>query len=201
MAKTTFDSWEQLQAQISTILEQVNGDPALAVAAAANPLHALEDLGYAINPHARAEIEDRIRFDHRRAVRLRQLREQIFDEVGHPFDINSPHELERVLTGKLGIDLSDQEKAEKRSSRRARVSLQPLPPQLGWGQKVQDPLEEFRGRHHLVELLIEYRRLEASEPRLASRELYESIKNGTRKSPLTRARGVLRKQSSKSQGA
>src|ERR1035437_107486 len=102
MAYTTIDSWEQLQAQVATLLEKVHSDSMLSVAAASNPLLALEDLGYAINPEARLGIEDRIRFDLRTVVRLRQLREQIFHAAGHPFDINSRTELERVLFDELG---------------------------------------------------------------------------------------------------
>jgi hypothetical protein len=93
MAK--IDSWGQLQEQVASILEHLHARPALALAAAANPIYALQEMGHEIGEQAAAEIDERLRFGPRQRARLRELREAVFKEAGHPFDLNSPEELRR----------------------------------------------------------------------------------------------------------
>jgi hypothetical protein len=177
-------SWKQLQDDLPSIVDRLSSDSSLAVAAAANPLYALEEFGYQFDPRARQEIEDRIRFGPRKAVRLQQLRNEVFEAAGFAFDVNSGTELSRVLFDELGLEAS---------GRRVQATdLEPMSPQLGWAPKKEDPLEALRDSHQAIGPLLEYRRLDASEPRLASRQLYEDVRRGKRATPLRFARAVLR---------
>jgi hypothetical protein len=189
--KRKIDSWEQAQEQIVSLLEQLNANQALAVAAAANPLFALEELGYEINPQVRLEFDERLRFGSRTIVQLRELREAIFTQAGHAFDLNAPVELRRVLFDELKIPLPAQQAEQAAQSPRTPPDTSPLPPQLEWTAKVEDPLEILRGAHPIMEPLLEYRRLEASQPRLAPRQLYDEVRQGKRRLPIRNIRGRL----------
>jgi hypothetical protein len=193
-------SWAEARANIRQILEGLNAAPALALAAAANPILALEELGYRIAPEARREVEDRLRFRPREAARLSALRRQIAEHAGHPLDPDSPHELEVVLFEELGLAPRDRARESAAGPDRA-LSVAPLPVQVGWAPAHSDPLEAIRGTHLIVEPLLEYRRLEASEPRLASAALYAELRSGKRSSPITRLRGRLKPGSASERGA
>jgi len=171
-------SWEDAQAQISKIVAEINANPQLAIAAAVNPLFALEELGYHVAPEAIALFEDRLRFGQKTAARLQSLRKTIFKQAGREFDIDSEETLRHVL----GVELK----------LRVPHKLRKLPPQVGWGTKVPDPLEELSGKHPLIEPLLEYRQLEASEPRLASRDLYNQVRQGKVQTPVVSLRIALR---------
>jgi hypothetical protein len=195
MSEKQITSVEQLQEQIGSILEQLNADPALALAAAANPLFALEELGFEISTDARPEIEDRIRFYPRIAARLRKLRRTIFKEVGHPFDLHSSNQIQTVLFEELKLDVPRKrarKKGKKKKARRALPDPSPLPAQMSWAEEKSDPLEVLRDTHPVMDSLLEYRRLDASQPRLAPRELYEEIRAGKRRLPIRSVRGRLR---------
>ncbi len=212
MRRVSIESWEQLQEQVESILERLNADPALALAAAANPLYALEELGFQISPHVRPEIEDRLRFRPRAIARLRELRGDIYRHAGRPFDLDSGEELERVLFDRLGLvppvaaapapqarraEPKYRELAEETAYRPPpRLDLRPLVREPGRKEESRDPLESLRGAHPIVEPLLEYRRLEASEPRLAPRALYDDVRRGKRRLGVVRVRGRLKGQPS-----
>jgi hypothetical protein len=188
-------SWTELREQAPYLLERVNSDAGLALRAAMNPLLALEELGQEVDPAGRQEIEDRLRFRPRAVARLRHLRKAIHKQSGRAFDIDSGAELAVVLFDELHVGQLDQGRRPGRYEKRRslRPDTSPLPPQVGWGPKVTDPLEVLRGAHPIMEPLLEYRRLEASAPRLASPALYEAVRSGRRKLPTLTARGRLRR--------
>jgi hypothetical protein len=191
MPKKLINSWDQLREQISSIVSEVNHDPSLAFAASVNPLLALEELGYEIDRQSRPDIEERLRFEPRTAVRLKDLRQSIFQHAGHSFDINSPDELAEVLFTdlKLAPPARGKTKAQQQT---VRPSTKPLSRQQTGAEPVKDPLEVLREAHPLVEPLLEYRRLEATRPRLAPRSSFDAIRKGKREVPVTKISGRLK---------
>ncbi len=184
------DSLKELHQLLPSILEQINADQSLAIAAAANPLIALEELGYHIDPEIRPDIEDHLRFKPEAMTQLKELRRQISKHAGHTFDPNSPAELHTVLFEELKLPPGEV-KRDKKERLAVLTATTPFPPQLSWAPKVTDPLEKLRGKHPIIEPLLEYRQLEASTPRLASKELYEEIRTGKRPTKIVRVRGIL----------
>jgi len=194
--KNTIRSFQDARRQIDSILAVINADPHLAIAAAANPLLALEDLGYEITPGARADIQDHVRFGTDKAARLKLLRATIHKTAGRVFDLESGESLREVLE-QMGVPLAEADSPEcapKQTGGTPAVLNLVRPPQVKWAPKVTDPLEQFRGTHQIIEPLLEYRQLEASEPRLAPRALYDEIRQGKRRTPLVSVRGVLKTQ-------
>lgn len=195
----TIDSLRDLQRLVPAIVKEINADERLALRAAANPLLALEELGYRLTPEVRTEAERRIRFAPQTIERLSQLSEAIYSYADERFDIESPAEIERVLFEKLKLPRLDaKEQAPPKAQRKRPVqqpeptlALQPSPSYLR--RPFVDPLERLRGAHPIMEPLLEYRKLEASEPRLAPRELYERIKRGDVALPVTRLRASLKR--------
>jgi hypothetical protein len=190
MSEQQITDWSQLQKQIRSLLERVHADPLLTVAAATNPLFALEELGYTIDPVARPEIEDRLRFDLHTVAELKKLRGRIFEQAGHPFEISEPDTLGRVLFEELKIRPPGQ-KGGRQRKHNAPLDTRPLP-LLTRNPDVKDPLEVLRGTHPIVEPLLAYRRLEAGAPRLASRKRYDEVRRGELRFPVERIRGRLK---------
>lgn len=193
----TIDSLRDLQRLVPAIVKEINADERLALRAAANPLLALEELGYRLTPEVRTEAERRIRFSPQTIERLSQLSEAIYSYADERFDIESPAEIERVLFEKLKLPRIETKEPPKVQRKRPAqqpeptLALQPSPSYLR--RPFVDPLERLRGAHPIMEPLLEYRRLEASEPRLAPRELYERIKRGDVALPVTRLRASLKR--------
>ncbi len=189
----TIQSFQDAQKQIQSILAELNAKPELALAAAANPVLALEELGYELTPQARLEIEDRVRFGQKKAKRIQELRSLIFDNVGHTFDLQSDEDLSAVLE-ELRLPRPRPVAAETRVAKRIPGPSLVVPPQMQWGRRQEDPLDSLRGTHPVIEPLLEYRRLESSEPRLASREVYAELREGKKKTPVLSIRARLKSQ-------
>jgi len=193
----TIDSLRDLQRLVPAIVKEINADERLVLRAAANPLLALEELGYRLTPEVRIEAERRIRFSPQTVERLTQLAEAIYSYADERFDIESPTEIERVLFEKLKLPRIETKEPPKAQRKRPTqqpeptLALQPSPSYLR--RPFGDPLERMRGAHPIMEPLLEYRRLEASEPRLAPRELYERIKSGAVALPVTNLRARLKR--------
>jgi len=169
-------SWEELQQHIAAIVDGLNDKPALAVAAAANPFMAIEELGYVVAPEARAPIEDRLRFKPKDAARRRQLRERIFELAGMEFDLDSADALYEVLYRHLSL----RPYPDANGCIPSFPDTRPLPFQVAGGGELEDPLRALEGKHDVIEPLLAYRKLDASKPRFAAAAQYEAIRRGER---------------------
>ena len=58
-----------------------------------------------------------------------------------------------------------------------------------------DPLEKLRSAHPIMEPLLEYRRMQSSTPRLATKELYDEIRQKKRVLPITKLVAHLKSNS------
>ena len=67
-AARRIDTLEDLQYLGPELLKRINADQGLAVAAAANPILALSELGYELAPAVRQDLEERSRFSKRQIV-------------------------------------------------------------------------------------------------------------------------------------
>lgn len=179
MKREAISSWEDLQREASAILERLNADATLGLAAAANPLLALEELGYEIEASARPDIEARLRFGPRVAPRALELVDRMREEVGRPVDPDDGEDVRRAIA-ELGVTSLDAG-TRQRSSRGARP------------KEHQDDLAPLRGAHPFIDTLLEYRKLAASAPRLAPREAFDAIRSGERTLPITRITGRLKR--------
>jgi hypothetical protein len=181
----------ELQHDVSSILERLNQEPRLALAALVNPLLALEELGYDIAPGIRPSLEHRMRFPPQAFHQLECLQREVFTAAGHPFTIDEPRELYRVLFDELRLPQPDHRSScSERGSERAlpppALVTEPLPPHVFGRQPVEDPLGALAGAHPIMRPLLEYRLLESSEPRFAPRPLYDGVKNENRAHFVTR---------------
>jgi hypothetical protein len=197
------NSISQFQRAVPSIVKAVNADPELALRAAANPLMAVEELGYTIAEDVRKEAERLVRFKPETAERLAALEEQVYELAGESFAIDSGEALAHVLFQKLkltppeegpGQDQAQQQRRPPPSKPpEQRKITDPLPPRVLGHEPIPDPLEPLRGAHPVIEPLLEYRQLEASSARLAPPELYERIRRGEVELPVSRIRYTLQR--------
>ena len=186
-------SWDDLHGHEREIVEALNADPALALAAAANPILAMEELGFEFDAAARPAIEARFRFRPRTAQRLGKLRGELFRAAGRPFDPTDGADVRAVLK-EAGVKTPARAKLDSpgRWTVRGSAAAEGASPRRKRRRAVEapeDPLAELAGTHEIVEPLLEYRRLEASEARLAAPEVFASIRDGRRELPITGIRG------------
>lgn len=179
-----FDSFDELRRDVREILERINADEQLALAAAANPVLALQEIGYEISDEVERDLERRARFDRDERSRLAELEAEVFRHAGRPFDIGAADELETVLFEELRIPRpqrnpsAEQQGREHKEKRERGPKAAPRVPNVGWGPRVPDPLEELADAHPVMGPLLEYRALEARHPRFAPRPLYERVRRG-----------------------
>lgn len=200
----------QLRKQLPAILEAINESGDVALRAALNPLLALDELGYRIDPELRPYIERRVRFEPGDAERLGELESQVHERVGRRFDIDEPEQVATVLFDELGLDPGGSPPAKraakaggKAASRKPQAGkvtpatlklVQRLEPQLEpGGDPPTDPLVVLEDHHPVMRPLLEYRQVEAKRPRLASPEEYARAKETGEGLPVTRVRVSLRK--------
>lgn len=188
--KHSIGSIEELRRLAPSLIEAANSDDNLVMLAAANPILAVEDLGYSFTDEFRPNLERVFRFSTETVKRLETLEKQIHKIAGHSFNIESPTELEHVLFDNIGLprihkSLKVQIQPSRLPSNLPDLPTAPLHYQMNLGPKIKDPLEELKDTHPIMKPLLSYRQLEASQPRLAPPEIYEKIKRGEVKLPLT----------------
>lgn len=203
--KKQIASMREMERALAKVAAEVLADQNLTLRAAVNPVLAMEELGYTFPADLRASIERRIRFNPETYERMESLVGEIRRIAGRPIDPDSPSEVDRFLFDELRLARPrvaprehpgatterEQLAAAQRPGAPAPAARQPakpspapayistrVPPQLKWAPKVRDPLEELRGAHPVMEPLLEYRRLDASEPQLATPEIYDMVRRG-----------------------
>jgi len=197
--KTTYIySWEDLQKNVQVILKELNQDENLTLAAAANPILALKELGYEIDSSIRWEVEMKLRFRSlRKQTRLKKLQNQIFKLAGKRFDLESAESLKGVLFTDLKIPIPVTAKNDRKNQQRKIgepivPNTAPLPIQNSYTVSVKDPLDILRGKHEIIDSLLEYRQLEASKARFAPVNTYEAIRNRKMNLPITKIKARLK---------
>lgn len=200
-------SIDALRRRVPAIIQRLNAEPAMALRAAANPIFALEELGYSFPDALKREIALRVRFDATTIARLESLANTVHELAGEEFDLDSADDLDRTLFTRLGLPRlttslqrvviaegtsATRQRAMQPGSSRERHPLEP-PWHPPGGVATVDPLRELEGRHPIVAPLLEYRALQASQPPLAPRELYERIARGDVSMPTMTIRARLRR--------
>ena len=186
------DSMAKLQRRLPVILKALNDDPALLVAASANPLLAIEEIGYRITGDFREELELRLRFSEETRRRLGKLKKDLSSAAGRDLPLHDPDKLHRVLFSEMGIAEPDADACRQALKHAAlepsdhRLTSAPRP--AVFGHDAADPLAVLEGAHPVIGPLLEYRALEASEPRFAPESLYRKIRRGEVELPVSRLR-------------
>ena len=158
------------------LVAALNDDPRLARAALANPLFAIEELGYTIDEGVRTTFERRIRFTIEDADRLQRLAAEVSEAAGCDVDVDDPYDLAHVLFDELGLPRPE----PNRKGDEEALPTEPLDPRLPWiTDSRPDPLEALAKAHPVMRPLLEYRKLDASQPRLASPDRYRRARDVT----------------------
>jgi hypothetical protein len=171
-------SWRTVQRREHEILSQLSADPALLLAAAANPLFALAEIGYQITGELSQEFTDRLRFGSD-FPRISSLRKQIFELAGDTFDLDSAESLHAALTSLIGNRLT------RPISVADTAPFYAFEPATGRQLEIKDPLQDIADDHPIVTLLLQYRQLNASVPPFANHQVYDEIRRGERTLPIT----------------
>lgn len=160
-------SWEGLQAEVDKILPLLNKDQNLMIAAASNPLMALEELGYEIDMDIIGHVEDKLRFKTRQVAQLSKLRKSIYKAAGRKFDIRSPKDLNGLLFEELNVEAYD----DKGCLIRKFINS----PKKG---NTHDALQEYKELHPVITPLLAFRKIDASIAGFCNTHTYRKIRSG-----------------------
>jgi hypothetical protein len=171
---------KEIQLQVPEILQKYADNQELALIALANPLMALEKIGYTFTPEAREEIENRIRFGKQGAEKFSLLKQSVFEAARKRFDLNSTAELKStvkaILLKQSASGKKDKSASEVLTFARIESILTLLDhPVTGKNRDEPDPLSVYARDHSVIEKLIEFRKMEASQPRLADEKALVQI--------------------------
>lgn len=167
MKEVIINSWEDLQKNISKITVSLNKNENLKLAAAANPLLALDELGYKINDDIKDQVEEKIRFKPNDAARLTELRSAIYNLAGKKFNVRSQEDLNAVLFDDLKIEVYDERGCLIKKHIKIRKKGEP-----------DDELALYKDLHPIIEPLMQFRELDAKVAGFADKDVYEKIRNG-----------------------
>jgi hypothetical protein len=179
-------SLRELQLQMPRIVPKINADPALALAAATNPLLALEHLGYDLSAQARKEIEPYARFGPDGLKKLADIEQRWVAAYGSqqalPFDRKGTRTAIEYL---LATTVAKAPTADKKAAPAPKVTtaIDSALDLLFFKQKpdaAQEKvaLERLTALHPALPVLYEYQRLLVARPPFASKETFEKIRTG-----------------------
>jgi hypothetical protein len=182
----------ELERLMPAIIKKVNADQKLALRAAANPLLALEEMGYRLDPELYLITYRRIRHSKETSERLNELAEEIYRHTKKRFDPEDSAMVGEVLFRQLKLKEPIRKAMKSALGRNAPpvINEQILrsPEPAVFGKESDDPLEAARDVHPVMEPFLEYRRIDAKVPRFATREIYAKIKTGELRVPISRIR-------------
>ncbi len=184
MTKKKITSFKAFHKLVPQIIEELARDDALAVRAAVNPLLAFEELGYSLTPEVQKRVEHILRFPPKTRKRLQELEEDIHKIAGKKFDIDNEEDINKLLFQQL--------KLTRPKGRLAVVSEEVIRQgsEFVKGKRPQwsDPLQAQEKAHAIMPPLLAYRKLMAERSGFAPRKLYEQLKSGQRKLPVSKIR-------------
>jgi hypothetical protein len=156
----TIRSHEEFRRLLPKLVAQQEERPALAIAALANPILALEELGYSFAPEIRPHMERLARFGEDRTVEIEQIEQRLAETLGPEVDIADRRALAAAVISRLPVDLLAEHVPEvkpihphsdapapvrKAEQPRAKPTKAPAPKEMALDQ-FRDRLAEFPQR-------------------------------------------------------
>lgn len=210
-------SHAELHRLLPRLFAQQEEHPQLAIAALANPILALQELGYDLAPEIAGHMERLARFGAARTQEIEAIEADLRRELGPEAPIGDRPSLARAVIERLPESLLDADFPEdgERETRTsapkgdaAKPSAKDVPPPRGTAvrdklapilsEPVQrrfdrpaqqpDPLAVLKGRAPLLDAMIRLREIEASRARLAEPEVFHGILGGRIATPVARVR-------------
>lgn len=181
----TISSVHDLQMLMPRLLEKHGTDTKLAYLALANPLVALEKLGYSITDDAKVDLENYARFGKKGLDKYNQLKEEIFSLSGKKFNLKNVNETALVFDKLIKNKEKANPAAQKKSADSMNIKKLILTPPKQLNNKFTDELKKAKEVHPAILPLLELRKLEASVPRFADAETLAVIQKNKAKTPFT----------------
>lgn len=194
MKTETIQSLKDLQMRMPAIIQQYGSDNNFTQIALANPIVALERAGLQFTESAKDEIEHYVRFGREGLDKLHYLKEDIYKHLGGQIDLNNTEQvsdaLMRILpqaNNEQSFEYEQQTKAAykpspqlNRDSLKKMLRTEPKQVDNDW----QDDLQPYSSSHAVLPLIIEYRKMQADNPRFAPPEQIPVIEEKLKKLPL-----------------
>ncbi|MEO6818698.1 MAG: hypothetical protein ABI204_03150 [Ginsengibacter sp.] len=179
----TISSVHDLQMIMPRLLEKHGNDSELAFIALANPLAALEKLGYTITEDAKFDLENYARFGKKGFEKYKELQGKIFTLTGQNFNLKNDNETASVLE-KLINKGTKAGSAAKKTALSLDIRSLVLSTPTSINNKWTDSLKTIIDAHPVIPVLIELRKLENSAPKFADASTLQLIQQKKEQTPL-----------------
>ncbi len=176
---TQLTTMNQLQKLMPKILKEHGDNQKLQKAGLSNPILALEEIGYKLSNSLKKEVEYRVRFTLKNQQKLTEIRNKVNKITGRKVDLSSGISISNSL--KKLIKTKTIKSGKKIFETKSLIEVAAKLPEINLfkSKSKKDPLLVYRGSHEVVSLLLEYRKIEASTPRLASKTIFNDLLKGS----------------------
>ena len=173
MKSKTIRSIEDLRKEMPHIIAEYGNNTDIARAAIANPVLALEKIGYTLSKGMQKEVEYYVRFGEKNKDRVLALEKQVYEHTACEFDLEDDNQLEKQLKTLL----SDNSLNLKKSGKSSKVAFRISEDKAVSAVKTVDldPLQAHVDKHKVVPLLIEARKIYASSAKLSSSAVFKQL--------------------------
>ena len=138
-------------------------------------------MGIVLSGDVAKEVEKIIRFTPAEQKRLEDLEKELSKYTDRKIDFRSAKDVENFLTKDLKITEAVKLKVSGLPNVKQEAHARLKKKQQQWN----DPLEKLKDLHPAMKPLLEYRSIYYGKPAFASKSLYNDLKSGKRKLPVT----------------
>jgi len=120
--RISINSEEDLRAKAVTILRRIEDDELGGLLFLLNPIIALEETGFDLNPAMRRHISYGLRYGASTKIRMRELESEVVELVGHEVNVASNEQVSRLLFEELKLPIPT---LRSKAKRQVQASAEP----------------------------------------------------------------------------
>lgn len=195
-------SLRELQLQMPRIVQALNANQALALAAATNPMLALEELGYELSPQARLEIEPYARFGPDNLQKLADLEAKIYGQLRVeklPTNLAEARLIFEKMDSGLGKTVQQQSTKPPKTGTIDAALSEIFALKTRSAVEEEKLLADLAALHPALPLLFESQKIHRQRPAFSDRDMFEKIKSGQKKTIFTKVEFRLRDSAERKQ--
>ena len=174
-------TFKEFHRHVPEILKRLNEDTDLAIRACVNPLLAFHEMGFRLSDDVAKEVEKIILFTPAEQKRLEKLEKELSKYTRRKIDFRSTRDVESFITKDLKIKKPTSLKVSGSTNVRQDAQMRIRKKEHLWN----DTLERIKDNHPALKPLLEYRSIYYGKPGFASKSLYNDLKSGKRKLPIS----------------
>ncbi|MEM7513526.1 MAG: hypothetical protein AAF388_21540 [Bacteroidota bacterium] len=193
------NSLKELEAVLPKVLKTINTDENLSLAAAYNPILAMEKVGLAFSEGAKSEIELNIRFGKQKAKEVSRMEKEIIQLAGEPLNLEDAQSVSKFISKQLRsvklskIPKSVNAKNKQDLTRKVLRFVQNKAESSGKSREFDPSILKFLDeKESVISKIIRYQILQLRFPRFGTQEGFDKLLYGEVSVPISGIKFSLR---------